>query len=60
MRVVNSYHGNSESDTGNLIVQTEFGCDVWKYSLQAGFSAVTFHSMGYPAGLAIEAKQKYL
>lgn len=53
--LVDSYHGNSDSNSGDLVVHTEFGCDVWKYVIEAGFSAVTLHSVEYPAGLAIEA-----
>jgi len=50
-----SYHGNKSTDSSDLIVRTEFGCDVWKYIMQAGFSAVAFHCVDYPAGLAIES-----
>lgn len=53
--LVDSYHGNNATDSQDLIVHTEFGCDVWKYVLQAGFSVVTLHSVEYPAGLVIEA-----
>lgn len=52
-----SYHGDKATDSRDLIVRTEFGCDVWKYVMQAGFSAVSFHCIDYPAGLAIEAIQ---
>lgn len=50
-----SYHGREgERDPGNL-VRTEFGADVWRYVLEAGFRDVRIHSLEYPTGLAIEA-----
>lgn len=51
----NSFHGDKTTGSDDLIVRTEFGCDVWKYVMQAGFSEVTLHCIDYPAGLAIEA-----
>lgn len=55
--LVKSYHGNKDSTSDDLLVHTEFGCDMWKYVIQAGFSTVILHSLEYPAGLAIEARQ---
>lgn len=50
-----SYHGSPmESDKG-LIVHTEYGADMWKHALLAGFSSVTIHSLEYPSGLALVA-----
>jgi len=51
-----SYHGASDEDGGDLVVQTEFGSDVWKYVLEAGFSSVSVHCVDYPSGLAFEAR----
>jgi SAM-dependent methyltransferase len=51
-----SFHGSENEPQGDYLVHTEFGVDVWKYALQAGFNAVTFHCIEYPAGLAIEAR----
>jgi SAM-dependent methyltransferase len=52
-----SYHGDPRSDLmSDLIVHTEFGADVWKNVLQAGFSSCRFFSLEYPAALALIAK----
>ena len=53
-----SFHGSEKELQSDYLVHTEFGADVWKYALQAGFGAVTFHCIEYPAGLAIEANCK--
>jgi len=50
-----SFHGNNTTDLEDLVVRTEFGCDIWKYVMHAGFTTVTLHCIDYPAGLAIEA-----
>jgi SAM-dependent methyltransferase len=51
----NSYHGAEVTTNADFKVCTEFGADVWKYVLKAGFSKVAIHSIDYPAALAIEA-----
>ena len=52
----NSYHGSLAEDGGDFLVQTEFGCDAWKYALEAGFTSVAIYCVDYPAGLAFEAR----
>lgn len=51
----NSYHGNKGQSNGDYIVYTEFGADMWKFAIEAGFTNVRIHSLEYPAALAIEA-----
>jgi len=51
-----SYHGNPETATDDLVVQTEFGADAWTYPMMAGFSDVSIHAVGYPAATAIMAR----
>jgi SAM-dependent methyltransferase len=50
-----SYHGCAGKEADDFLVHTEFGADVWKFALEAGFSKVTLHCLQYPSGLAIEA-----
>lgn len=47
-----SYHGNPENSEQGMLVHTEFGVDVWKYPLIAGFTSIGIYSLHYPAGLA--------
>jgi SAM-dependent methyltransferase len=51
-----SYHGTDETTSDDLIVRTEFGADAWKYLMEAGFTDVSIHSFGYPAGVALLAR----
>lgn len=51
----NSYHGSSCQRSSNLIVHTEFGADIWKYTINAGFSSTRIHSFDYPSAIVIEA-----
>lgn len=51
----NSYHGKQGQSDSDYIVYTEFGADMWKYAIEAGFTNVRIHSLEYPAALAIEA-----
>ncbi len=51
----NSFHGRQDGPVGDYLVHFEFGMDIWKYVLKAGFSRVTFHCVEYPSALAIEA-----
>lgn len=53
-----SYHGRSGQEDADYIVHTEFGADVWRYVMEAGFGAVKLHCLDYPAGVAIEATLK--
>lgn len=50
-----SFHGNPINEGSDFIVHTEFGADVWTYLTHAGFSAINFHILEYPAGIALEA-----
>lgn len=50
-----SFHGNSGQFDTDYIVHTEFGADVWKYCIEAGFRNVKIHCLEYPAALAVEA-----
>jgi len=51
-----SHHGHEENIDDSYIVHTEFGCDVWKMPIEAGFGSVTVHTLEYPAGIALEAR----
>jgi SAM-dependent methyltransferase len=51
----NSYHGTADREKNDYVVQTEFGADMWKYAIEAGFDNARIHSFEYPAALAIEA-----
>lgn len=54
----NSYHGAQNQFGGDYVVHTEFGADMWKFALEAGFTSTRIHSLEYPAALAIEAMNK--
>lgn len=47
-----SYHCSPDGFDSGMLVHTEFGVDVWKYPLIAGFSSIGIHALDYPAGLA--------
>lgn len=51
----NSYHGTSDLEKNDYVVHTEFGADMWKYAIEAGFRSIRIHSFEYPAALTIEA-----
>lgn len=51
-----SFHGAANEAGTDLVVQTEFGADMWKFVFEAGFKSATIHCLEYPAALAIEAK----
>jgi len=53
----NSYHGSVDQFKTDLLVHTEFGADMWKFPLEAGFISVRIHSFEYPSGLVIEASK---
>ena len=50
-----SFHGSAITQDAALKVHTEFGADVWRLCMQAGFEKVTQHAVCYPAGIAITA-----
>jgi SAM-dependent methyltransferase len=51
-----SYHGNVAESGEDFRVQTEFGADVWRLVMEAGFSEVTLTAVEYPAAIAITAR----
>lgn len=51
----NSYHGTSAQVDNDCTVYTEFGADMWRFVIEAGFTSARIHSFEYPAALAIEA-----
>ena len=53
-----SYHGTADREKNDYAVQTEFGADMWKCPIEAGFDSIRIHSLEYPAALAIEARGK--
>lgn len=52
-----SYHGQSGIFADDQIVCTEFGADIWRTVLEAGFSSCDFFSLEYPAALAMIARK---
>jgi SAM-dependent methyltransferase len=50
-----SYHGNPDDAPTDMLVQTEYGCDVWKHVVLAGFSECRVFCLDYPAAHAISA-----
>lgn len=52
-----SYHGQSNVDSDDQLVHTEFGADAWKVVLKAGFSSCDIFSFEYPTALALIAKK---
>jgi SAM-dependent methyltransferase len=52
-----SYHGHSDCREADFIVHTEFGADVWRSVLEAGFSSCRIVPFRYPSGLAIIAQR---
>lgn len=52
-----SFHGNAATMAEDWAVQTEFGADAWTYVMAAGFTEVSLHSIGYPAGIAMLARR---
>jgi SAM-dependent methyltransferase len=51
----NSYHGNPAAPSDDFVVRTEFGADAWTYLMEAGFSIVSIHAVGYPTATAFRA-----
>lgn len=54
-----SYHGTASQSASDYVVHTEFGADVWKFVMEAGFTSAQIHSFEYPSALAIEAIKKH-
>jgi ubiquinone/menaquinone biosynthesis C-methylase UbiE len=52
-----SFHGNEAQSPDDFVVHTEFGADAWTYVSQAGFSRVEFHTVEFPAAIALLARK---
>jgi ubiquinone/menaquinone biosynthesis C-methylase UbiE len=52
-----SYHGQSQVNADDQLVCTEFGADVWKFVVGAGFGSCEIFSFEYPAALVMIAKK---
>ncbi|WP_179058976.1 class I SAM-dependent methyltransferase [Pseudomonas taiwanensis] len=52
-----SYHGAESESSDDQLVVTEFGLDVWKIVLRAGFSSCEFFALEYPSALVLIAKK---
>ena len=50
-----SYHGHAECREPDFLVHTEFGADVWRAVLDAGFASCEVVPFRYPSGLALIA-----
>ncbi len=53
----NSYHGNPEAQSHDMLVHSEFGCDSWKLAFEAGFNAIKIQALDYPSALAFSASK---
>lgn len=52
-----SYHGQSDISNDDQLVYTEFGADMWRFVIGAGFSSCEIFSFEYPAALVLIAKK---
>jgi SAM-dependent methyltransferase len=52
-----SYHGSSQVPADDQVVRTEFGVDMWKTVLSAGFVSCEIFAFEYPAALALIARK---
>ncbi len=52
-----SYHGRSDKQEGDQMVHTEFGVDLWKFVISAGFRGCEIYSFEYPEALAVIARK---
>lgn len=52
-----SYHGSPGDGRTDYLVHTEFGADVWRYVLEAGFQSAAIHCVEFPSAIAIEARR---
>ena len=51
----NSFHGAQGQFDGDYVVHTEFGADMWRFAIEAGFTNTRIHCLEYPSAFAIEA-----
>ena len=47
-----SWHGEPERCAPDQLVHTEYGADVWRQPLEAGFERLSVHSVEFPCALA--------
>lgn len=52
-----SYHGLPGDNATDYIVISEYGADMWKQMIQAGFDNVNITTFDYPAGIAVSASE---
>ena len=52
-----SFHGSSNDQASDLLVQTEYGADAWVHVIKAGFRSVSMFCFEYPAAMAIVASK---
>lgn len=52
-----SFHGSSVKQESDQMVHTEFGVDLWKFVINAGFRRCEIYSFEYPAALAVIARK---
>jgi SAM-dependent methyltransferase len=55
-----SYHGDPKQVREDFAVETEFGADAWAYVMEAGFTDISIHSVSYPAGIALLARNGWV
>lgn len=55
--LIDSFHGNPNCREKDYIVHSEFGMDVWKSVIKAGFSSCKFFAHEYPSAIAIDAQK---
>lgn len=51
-----SYHGQPEVNADHQLVYTEFGADIWRFVVRAGFASCEIFSFEYPAAQVLIAK----
>jgi SAM-dependent methyltransferase len=52
-----SYHGRADTATQDQLVRTEFGADLWRYVLEAGFESCEIFAFDHPAALVVVARK---
>jgi SAM-dependent methyltransferase len=52
-----SFHGQSDTNENDMLVQTEYGCDFWEQVLEAGFDECRIVSVEFPSAQAIAARK---
>jgi SAM-dependent methyltransferase len=55
--LTHSYHGQSSICASDMLVCMEFGADMWRFVLEAGFSSCEIFSFEYPAALVLIGKK---